>query len=232
MNPKLKAEIQNLPIHSKKVIIRDLLKDTLGISSLLHLTLSHNFWTIITWNKDEVPYLQHNRKINETIDKLISEMANTDRKTTLKPEQIQLINGLSKQPKIISYQNKIENILTNPGMSEMSKRSVGLSASTNSHHAIGIGTTAESLNDITLENEVGRKEIGTRTVANQTERYGSAFSFADVGSINRSITEAGMLTANVGGILVLRITSDPQPITGDRLVTVQTNISHQNGVEI
>ena len=84
-----------------------------------HLTISHNYWTFITWNKDEVPYLaENNNKLLHYLDKLVSELQNTDRQTTARPSQIQLINGLAF-PKILSYQDKLANILTKPGMEEM-----------------------------------------------------------------------------------------------------------------
>ena len=229
---EIRNNIGTLPLHVKKIIYKDLMKDCVGISHPKHFSFSRNLWTLITWQKDEVPFLKNNKHLLTNIDKLISEMLNTDRKTTVKPDQIQLLNGSPTNTKIIKYQNNIENILTNLGMSEMAKRSTGATASHNTHHAVGTGLTAETLNDATLETEVGRKEIGSALVSNQTERYGSSFSYEDVGSENRDITEAGILTAAVNGILILRITSDPQPLTEDRLITVQTNVSHQNGIEI
>ena len=235
LTDKITDDLDRLSFHTKKMIWKQLTSEFFGVSHMKHLTISNNFWTFITWNQDEVPHIKNDSKLNDNIDKLIQEMQNTDRKTTVKPDQIQLISGAPKQHKIISYQQNKENILTNIGMAEMAKRAIGTSATSNTHHAVGVGATAETLNDLTLETEAGRKLVGAKSVVNQTERYGSAFTYANVGSVNQNITEAGIYTgpnSNPNSVLMLRVTSDPQTITVDRVLTVQTNVSHQNGVQI
>ncbi len=188
--------------------------------------MSRNLWTFILWNKDEVPYLKNDSRLLHNLDKLTRELAATDRKTTAKPEMVQIIS----HHRAVKYQQK-HNILTNVGMAEMAKRSTGASGSTNTHHAVGTGTAAETLNDAVLAAEVYRKTIGTRTTIAQTERYGTAISGADIANPPNTLAESGVFTAASGGILIMRITSDPFQVTAQNIFTVQTNVTHENGVE-
>ncbi len=218
---RLPETIQNLKAHARQLVCRSLY----GVDPI-HLHMSRNLWTFILWNKDEVPYLENNSRLLDDLDKLTRELTDTDRKTTAKPEMVQIIS----HARALKYQQK-NNILTNLGMAEMAKRSTGASASTNTHHAVGTGTAAETLNDAALAAEVYRKVIGTRSVISQTERYGTAVTGADIPNPPNTLAESGIFTAAAAGILIMRVTSDPFQVTNQNIFTVQTNVTHQNGIE-
>lgn len=193
-----------------------------------HLTLTHNVWTFASWSADAVPELENKPGLLDKLDKLWTELAMTDRNTIAKPESVTIIHGMLK-PKILSY-SELLNILPNAGMAEMAKRSTNESSTTNTHHAIGTGTTAAALGDTALETEVGRKTIGDRVVVNQTERYGSAFTSSDI-TPPKTITEAGVLTLSSGGVLILHVIGAGQLLDTGLIVTVQTNVTHANGTQ-
>ncbi len=218
---RLPDTIQNLKTHARRLAFRSLC----GVDPI-HLHMSRNLWTFILWNKDEVPYLENDSRLLHNLDKLTRELIATDRKTTAKPEMVQIIS----HDRALKYQQK-HNILTNVGMEEMAKRSTGASGSTNTHHAVGTGTAAETLNDTALAAEVYRKTIGTRSVISQTERYGTAIIGSDITNPPNTLAESGVFTAASGGILIMRITSDPFQVTAQNIFTVQTNVTHANGLE-
>jgi len=213
-----------------------------------HLQVTYNLWSFATWNKDDVPYIvEAQAKADENpklaigdktkmlhhLDKIWHEIANTTRNTIVKPVQTQLINGLPI-PKILTYQDR-NNILTLDGMADMGKSRTAEASNTNTHHGIGTGTTAETTADhVTysgaLETEQDRKAIGTRAVVNQTERYGTAFLDTDI-TVPKSITEGGVFTAASGAILILRVTAAAQVLDTAQILTLQTNVTHQNGTE-
>ncbi len=219
---RLPETITNLKTHARRLACRSLY----GIDPI-HLHMSRNLWTFILWRKDEVPFLENDSRLLHNLDKLTRELSETDRKTTVKPEMIQLIS----HDRAVKYQQK-NNILTNAGMAEMAKRSAGASASTNTHHAVGTGTAAEGLNDAALDAEVYRKIIGTRSVISQTERYGTAVSGVDIPNPPNTLAESGVFTAAANGILIMRVTSDPFQVTTQNIFTIQTNVTHQNGIEV
>ncbi len=218
---RLPETIQNLKAHARQLACRSLY----GIDPI-HLHMSRNLWTFILWDKDEVPYLENNSRLLHNLDKLTRELTATDRKTTAKPEMVQIIS----HDRALKYQRK-NNILTNLGMAEMAKRSTGTSASTNTHHAVGTGADSESLNDAALAAEVYRKTIGTRSVVAQTERYGTAVTGGDITNPPNTLAESGIFTAPSGGILIMRVTSNPFQVTASNIFTIQTNVTHQNGIE-
>ena len=110
----------------------------------------------------------------------------------------------------------------------MAKRSTGDSSLTNTHHAVGTGTTTPALADTALQTESARKEIASRLVQNETERYGSSFVSSDFSGLPLDIAEAGILTASSGGILMLHVTSDAFEMDTGGIMTVQTNLTHEN----
>ena len=251
----LEPSLNNLKKHVKRFVWKNAVQFVFGFDPK-HLSLTHSHWTLTTWNKDEVPEIveaqaraNDNPKLAigdhshlmEIMDKLFLEMQQTSRKTTPTLKQMQIIRGpntprLLAYPKIKSIQKDIDNILTNDGMAEMGKNRTGESVLTNAYHAIGTGVSAEALTDhVTysgaLQTEQARKVIGTRTVVNQTERYGTAFVDTDI-TPPKDITEAGVLTAALGAILMLRVTADPQNLDTGNIITAQTNVSHQNGTEV
>jgi len=195
----------------------------------IHLTLQSNIWTFATWKEDDVPYFENKKGLLDKLDRVWNELKETDRNTTVKPVSVSAINGCMP-PKILSFQDKLANILPNVGMTEMGKRSTAESSTTNTHHAIGTGVTAAALADTTLETEVGRKVIGDRVVVNQTERYGTAFTSSDI-TPPKTITEAGILTLSSGGVLILHVIGAGQLLDTGLIVTVQTNITHANGTQ-
>lgn len=222
----------------RKVLFKTLVKDHFGFG-IEHLRFAWNTWKFGLWNENEVPDFKNKpNRIISHLDKLWREIESdivNKKNTTPKPIQSQLILG-SKFPKLISYQQK-ENLLTNSGLIEMAKRGTNeerVPAGT-THCAIGTGTTSPALTDVALETEVDRKEFdtdGDRAVSGKTERYGMAFSYSDVGSVDRDITEAGLFNKSSGGDLIARITSEIIPLTTGRIISVQIDITHQNGVEI
>ena len=195
----------------------------------IHLTLQSNIWTFTTWKEDDVPYFENKKGLLDNLDRVWNEINEADRNTTVKPVSVSLINGLPI-PKILNFDDRVPNILPNEGMKEMGKRSTAESTTTNTHHAIGTGTTAAALGDTTLETEVGRIVIGDRVVVNQTERYGTAFTSSDI-TPPKTITEAGILTLAAGGVLILHVIGAGQLLDTGLIVTVQTNITHANGTQ-
>jgi len=196
----------------------------------IHLSLTHNLWNFATWNADEVPFLENKPGLISKLDKLWAEIASTEKNTVARPQSVTAINGM-QDPRVLSYSDRLKNLLPNVGMQEMAKRSTAEVSTTNTHHAIGTGTTAAALGDTALETEVGRKTIGDRVVVNQTERYGTAYTSADI-TPPKTITEAGVLTLASGGVLILHVIGAGQLLDTGLIVTVQTNITHANGTQI
>ena len=111
--------------------------------------------------------------------------------------------------------------------------SVVASPTRNSHMAVGTGSRIAALADESLQTEVGRKAITSATYFGGTERYASFFSRGDVGSQNRDIREAGILTAATAGQLICRYTTaQPIEINQTDTMTVSATITHQNGTKI
>ena len=194
-----------------------------------HLTIIFNLWSFATWQQDDVPYFENRKGLLNNLDRVWAELKETDRNTTVKPLSACAINGMPI-PKIVNLSKDIPNILPNLGMAEMAKRSTAESTTTNTHHAIGTGTTAAALGDTILQTEVGRKVIGDRVTVNQTERYGTAFTSSDI-TPPKTITEAGVLTLASLGILILHVIGAGQLLDTGLIVTVQTNITHANGTQ-
>lgn len=189
-----------------------------------HLNITIGRWIIESWDKSIYPELAKNdNNLQSKLDKLHEEFVESSKQS----------EGPLTQELIVGKHHYIArsegvNILTNIGMNEMGKRSTAESSSTNTHHAIGTGTTTETISDTVLETEVGRKVIGTRNVVNQTERYSTAFTSADI-TPPQNISEAGILTEAALGVLIMRITATPVELDTGKVITLQTNITHQNG---
>ena len=105
----------------------------------IHKTITTNMWHLMLWDDDAAPYLKHDQSLNDNLDTLIAEMAATDCHTTVEP--LKVVVGHSLLPSPLIWQRKL-NILTNDGLAEMAKRNASLSSTTNSHHAIGTGSTS------------------------------------------------------------------------------------------
>ena len=121
------------------------------------------------------------------------------------------------------------NVLTDGGLREMALRSTGGTTSQNTHMAVGTGVRAEAASDVALQAEVGRRAMDSRTVDGSTERYTCAFNRVQLGSITRHISEAGIFTLSVGGILVHRVTTDPVTVGIPDTLTITTTVGHRNG---
>ena len=194
--------------------------------SASHLSLSHSNWLIESWDSKIYPELANDSTLLSKLDKLHKDFASNIKRNEgpLSQEIVAGTNHIISKP--------TPNILTNVGMTEMAKRSTIQNSSINSHHAIGTGTTTETISDLTLEAEVGRKTIGATDVVNQTERYASSFNSTDIVSPPQNISEAGIFTELVGGILIMRITAIPVLLDAIEIITLLTNVTHQNGVVI
>ena len=120
-----------------------------------------------------------------------------------------------------------QNIITQKGLEEIAKRSIESTTKTyNKYHAIGTGTTEETQADETMETEVSRKAIQTATAFSNTERYATAYNHD--GTNDYDITEAGILTAETGGILIAHVTTQsPSEIRSGKTLTVATTVSHE-----
>ncbi len=189
-----------------------------------HLHTSHNMWIIESWDNKIYPELINNSSLTSKLDKLHQDLAQSN-KINEGPLSQQLLTGQ------LSFIKK-PNILTNIGMNEMAKRSTGETSSVNSYHAIGIGSTSETISDVALENEVGRKIIGSQSTVNQTERYSTSFGDTDIVLPPETISEAGIFTELVGGILIARITAIPVILDTGIFITILTNVIHENGVAL
>jgi len=193
-----------------------------------HLTLSHSTWIIESWDKSLYPELiKNDSSLLSKLDKLHQNLA-TSPKLNEGPLTRQLITGKNH----FIQQSIGKNILTSEGMTEMSKRSTGQTSSINDYHAVGTGTTTETIADLILENEIGRKVIGTKNTVNQTERYSTSFADIDITAPPQFISEAAIFTEMAGGIMIMRITGVPVELDIGKLVSVLTTVTHQNGVEL
>ena len=115
------------------------------------------------------------------------------------------------------------NLITQKGLEEIAKNRVPTTTkTTNSHLAIGTGTTEETQADTALETEVARKAIVSSSAFSNTERYATAFNHD--GTNDYDITEAGILTAATDGILIAHVTtrSPSQLRSGKTLTTAVT----------
>lgn len=182
--------------------------------SLNHMNVSYNLWTIATWNQDDVPQFE-NPKIRD-LEKIWLEIANTDRNTTVLPNQ---------------FEHNLPNILTNDGMTNMGQLSTAESSLTNTHVAVGDDNTTELVGNTALGNELDRKVWSEKVVVNQTEKYAGSFVRSDFG-LDVTLKEAGGFTASSGVILVFHVTFADKSITTGQIMTLQISVQHQNGVVV
>ncbi|UVF62228.1 tail-collar fiber protein [Nitrososphaeria virus YSH_1032793] len=198
-----------------------------------HSNISNNKWTVATWKELEVPYLRpENPSLINELDSLWHEIANTDRKTTILPEQASIKFGVDHEY-ILDYNQRLDNILTSVGMTDMAKNRTAESSNGTSHIAVGDNATAEALGNTALGNELDRKAWSEKITVNQTERYAGSFVRSDFGS-DVTLTEAGGFTDSGGGsnILVFRVTFTGKPIASGQIMTAQVAVTHVNGTVI
>ena len=174
----------------------------------IHDTITRSKWNFQTWDPNEIKFGKN----------LIKELDELNTTKQVKPIQ-----------DITSY-----NIITTAGLTEMAKRNLGTSSTSNTHHAVGIGTRIEDLADTALQTQVGsRKSIQTKSEYAGSERYATAFSRSNVGNQNHQISEAGIFTAASGGVMMVRVTTDqPATISSSSILTVSTTIQHVNGTQV
>jgi len=191
---------------------------------------SSGFWNLALWNESDYPELTNDANLYKKITKIFDEIASTQKNTVIPPEQITLcINNKS-----VTAQFNKDNILTNIGMNEMAKRSVGESSSVNVAHAIGTDGTTPTLADTALGAEVARVVIGTKQVVNQTEQYASAIIGDILTSPPQTIEEAGIFTSLTSNdpIIIVHVTFSPFILDTGKIFTLLTNISHKNGTGV
>jgi hypothetical protein len=196
-----------------------------------HSTIQNNKWTLAVWNEDSVPHFRDSNHLISDLDSIWKELANTDRNTTVLPEQAEILTD--KKNYLLDYSKNVDNILTNAGMGDMAKNRTAESSNGTSHVAVGTGTTTESVSDTALETEVDRKAWAEKVTVNQTERYASSFSRSDFSS-DVTLTEAGGFTDDNTGdnILVFRVTYSDKSISTGQIMTTQVAITHVNGTVV
>lgn len=198
---------------------------------LNHSSISNNKWTLAVWNLDNVPHLQDSKHLISDLDSLWSEIANTDRNTSVKPNQAEILSGKNKY--LLDYAKNVDNILTNAGMTDMAKNRTAESSNGTSHVAVGDNSTTETVSDTALGNELDRKAWSEKVTVNQTERYAGSFVRSDFAS-DVTLTEAGGFTDSGGGdnIMIFRVTYSGKSIASGQIMTTQVAITHVNGTVV
>ena len=101
----------------------------------------------------------------------------------------------------------IQNIITNVGIAEMAKRSLGLSSSSNNKILIGSSNTpTPQAAQTALTTQTGSVNVSSRTLEGTTERYLATVTSGSVGA-DKNIGELG-LAANA--ILISRVVVNPR----------------------
>jgi len=95
------------------------------------------------------------------------------------------------------------NLIVTSGKSHMADQMSDQGEGAMSHIAIGTGTTAPVVGDTTLESEIARVAVDSKTQNDNEVDYVATFA-AGVGT--GAITEAGILNASSAGILLNRVT--------------------------
>ena len=161
-----------------------------------HNIITQSKWAFQLWNESQI-----NKKKN-----LLKEIDDLNHDLKLKPKQHL-------------------NLMTQGGLEELAKSRVpGITATKNTHHAIGTGTTEETQADTALETQVAIKEIQASTAFSGTERYATAFNHAGT---DYDITEAGIFTAETNGILIVHVTSRSiSELRAGKTLTIATTLTH------
>lgn len=98
----------------------------------------------------------------------------------------------------------INNIIVTTGQNYIAQRILNNSTTAMTHMAIGSSQIPQTIDDTALYQEILRNSfLSTFVTGNQVEYV---TTFAPPASISRSITEAGILNAATGGILLCRTT--------------------------
>ena len=109
---------------------------------------------------------------------------------------------LIRNSKVIQCRES-RNLVVNSGLAHIADQ---LSSSPNqnpmSHMAIGTGTNTPSPNDTSLQNEVARVSLSSRTDSGANITYVAEFG---PGAGTGAITEAGIFNASTGGTMLARV---------------------------
>ena len=113
-----------------------------------------------------------------------------------------------------------KNIITNAGIAEVIRLVFsGLTGTKFGYIAIGTGTTAEAATDTALQAEIARKSATvtqtTTTVSGDTALLEATFSKADGLTGTANVSEAGVLNASSGGVLLARKVFSAVPLNWD-----------------
>jgi len=195
-----------------------------------HAVIKSQKWNISKWNDEQWSSLPkfNSQTFFATFDKVFSEITNdiiNKKNTTVRPQQI------STYVKPEQYINKF-NVLLLGGLTESANRDIGATSTTVDYIGVGTDSTAESQSQTGLISAYGsRKQFsvsGSRTVVNQTAKYGMVFTDTDL-TVPVSLTEACTFTLSSGGIGHCRIQYPSFTLsTGERIV-FQINELMANG---
>ncbi len=111
----------------------------------------------------------------------------------------------------IKEKRELKNLITYVGKAQIMKLMSGLDTTAFTYMAIGTGTTAETVNDTALENELYRKAVTSITTetsnfTDDTIVFGVTYSAVDGLTGVQPITEAGIFNAPTGGVMLNRRT--------------------------
>lgn len=100
----------------------------------------------------------------------------------------------------VKDKREIKNLVVTTGKEFIAGRMTG-TATVMSHMAVGAGTTAAAAGNTALESELGRVALTSGTSAGAITTYVASFP---AGTGTGAVTEAGILNASSGGVLLCR----------------------------
>lgn len=98
---------------------------------------------------------------------------------------------------------KVENLVVATGLAYLASRATDASDGPTSHMAVGTGTTSPLTGNTTLETELARVALSSISSTDNIITHEATFP---AGTGTGTLTEAGLLNAASGGILVARTT--------------------------
>ena len=200
----------------------------------IHASLKFSKWNVSVWNDDDISsIICKPRSVGTELDKLWSEINDTDRNTVVNPLLSEFKSSAMREP--ILYQKNIDNILTNLGMKNMAQLSTAESTKTNTHCNVGDNNTGELVGDDSLGNQLDSKVFdtdGDRETVDQQERYAMAFFRSDFAT-DVTLREAGIATGSnpTTDTQIVRVTFADKPIGVGQTMTVQITVTHKNGTQ-
>jgi len=100
----------------------------------------------------------------------------------------------------VKDKREIKNLVVTTGKEFIAGRMTG-TTTVMSHMAVGAGTTAAAAGNTALESELGRVALTSGTTAGAITTYVASFP---AGTATGAVTEAGILNASSGGVLLCR----------------------------